>query len=71
MNTEERKMEFRKRTKEFAGYVVDLFINLDRRRDEVAILGKQLIFAVIIAVCIQAHPTAVRNNSMVVLWNAT
>ena len=43
MNTEERKMEFRKRTKEFAGSVVDLFIKLDRRRDEVAILGKQLI----------------------------
>jgi four helix bundle protein len=43
MNTEERKKELRRRTKEFAGSVVDLFIKLDRRRDEVAILGKQLI----------------------------
>jgi len=43
MNTEKRKIEFRKRTKKFAGSVVDLFIKLDRRRDEVAILGKQLI----------------------------
>jgi four helix bundle protein len=43
MNTEERKIEFRKRTKEFAGSIVSLFIRLDRRRDEVAILGKQLI----------------------------
>ena len=43
MNTEKRKIEFRKRTKKFAGSVVDLFIKLDRRRDKVAILGKQLI----------------------------
>ncbi len=43
MNTEERKKELRRRTKELAGSVVELFIKLDRRRDEVAILGKQLI----------------------------
>ena len=43
MSDEERKKVLRKRTKEFAGCVVGLFIRLDRRRDEVAILGKQLI----------------------------
>ena len=43
MNTEERKKELRRRTEEFAGSVVELFIKLDRRRDEVAILGKQSI----------------------------
>jgi four helix bundle protein len=40
---EEKKRVLRLRTKEFAGSVVELFIKLDRRRDEVAILGKQLI----------------------------
>ena len=43
MNTEARKKELRRRTEELAGSVVELFIKLDRRRDEVAILGKQLI----------------------------
>ena len=43
MGEEDLKRELRRRTKEFAGSVVDLFIKLDRRRDEVAILGKQLI----------------------------
>jgi four helix bundle protein len=43
MGEEDRKRELRQRTKEFAGGVVELFIKLDRRRDEVAILGKQLI----------------------------
>ncbi len=43
MHTEGWKKELRRRTKEFAGSVVNLFIQIDRRRDEVAILGKQLI----------------------------
>jgi four helix bundle protein len=43
MNTEARKKELRRRAEELAGSVVELFIKLDRRRDEVAILGKQLI----------------------------
>lgn len=45
MSNEERKRALRKRTKEFAGSVVRFFIALDRRRDELAILGKQLIRA--------------------------
>jgi len=43
MNTEARKKELRRRAEELAGSVVELFIKLDRRRDEVAMLGKQLI----------------------------
>ena len=35
----------RKRTKEFAGNIVRFFIGLDRRRDELSILGKQLVRA--------------------------
>lgn len=45
MNEEDRKRALRKRTKRFAGNVVRLFIKLDRRREEVAILGKQMIRA--------------------------
>jgi len=40
---EEKKRVLRLRTKEFAGSVVGFFIKLDRRREELAILGKQLI----------------------------
>jgi four helix bundle protein len=45
MNAEERKRELRKRTKLFAGSVVRFFIALDMRREELRILGKQLIRA--------------------------
>lgn len=45
MDTEDRKRELRKRTKEFSGTVVELFIRLDKRREELRILGKQLIRA--------------------------
>jgi hypothetical protein len=41
MGEEDRKRELRRRTKEFAGSVVAFFIKLDRRREELAILGKQ------------------------------
>lgn len=45
MTNEERKRALRKRTKEFAGSIVRFFLTLDRRRDELVILGKQLICA--------------------------
>jgi len=45
MTNEERKRALRKRTKEFAGNIVRFFIGLDRRRDELSILGKQLVRA--------------------------
>lgn len=45
MNEEERKAALRKRTKAFAGSVLKLFIELDRRREEIRILGKQLVRA--------------------------
>jgi four helix bundle protein len=45
MNTEEQKRELRRRTKEFAGSVVRFFIALDKRREELRVLGKQLIRA--------------------------
>jgi four helix bundle protein len=45
MTNEERKRALRKRTKEFAGSVVRFFIGLDRRKDELTILGKQLVRA--------------------------
>lgn len=40
---DERKEALKRRTKEFAGAVVRFFISLDKRRDEVRILGKQLL----------------------------
>jgi four helix bundle protein len=43
MTTEERKNAMRKRTKDFAGSVIDLFISLDRRRREQVILGEQML----------------------------
>jgi four helix bundle protein len=43
MSEEIRKQAFKNRTKEFAGTVVRFFINLDRRRHELNIIGKQLI----------------------------
>ena len=45
MNEEERKAALRKRTKAFAGSVLKLFIKLDRQREELRILGKQLVRA--------------------------
>jgi four helix bundle protein len=43
MNNEERKKALRQRTKEFAGCVVRLFVGLDKHREELRIIGKQLI----------------------------
>ncbi|WPJ95012.1 four helix bundle protein [Coraliomargarita algicola] len=43
MNESERKQALRIRTKRFAGQVVRLFVKLDRRREEISILGKQMI----------------------------
>lgn len=43
MNEEERKQALRRRTKLFAGRVVRFFVKLDRRREEVSILGRQMI----------------------------
>ena len=43
MDIEERKNELRKRTKEFAGMVVRFFIGLDKRHEELRVLGKQLL----------------------------
>lgn len=43
MNEEERKVALRRRTKAFAGEVVRFFVKLDRRREDVAILGRQMI----------------------------
>ncbi len=42
---DERKKALRRRTKEFAGVVVRFYIKLDKRRDEVRILGNQLLRA--------------------------
>ena len=40
---EERKAALRKRTKAFGGSIVRLYISLDKHREEVRVLGKQLI----------------------------
>ena len=45
MSEEERKSALRKRTKQFAGSVIRFFMKLDRRREELNIIGKQLIRA--------------------------
>ena len=43
MNAKEKKQELRSRTKEFAGTVIEFFIGLDKRREELRVLGKQLL----------------------------
>jgi four helix bundle protein len=43
MTSSERKSELRVRTKEFASQIVRFFISLDKRREEVRVLGKQLL----------------------------
>jgi four helix bundle protein len=43
MDAEFRKNELRKRTKEFAGIIIRLFLSLDKGREELRVLGKQLI----------------------------
>lgn len=45
MSEEERKSALRKRTKQFAASVIRFFMKLDRRREELNIIGKQLIRA--------------------------
>jgi len=45
MNDAERKRALRKRTKDFARQVIRLFVALDRRREDVRILAKQMIRA--------------------------
>lgn len=42
---DERKVALRKRTKAFASTVVRFYIGLDKRREELRILGKQLVRA--------------------------
>ncbi|MEX1116818.1 MAG: four helix bundle protein [Akkermansiaceae bacterium] len=42
---EERKEALRRRTKMFAGAIVRFFISLDRRREELRVLGKQMLRA--------------------------
>ncbi len=41
----EKKVAFRQRTKAFAGQVIRFYIGLDKRREEIRILGKQLLRA--------------------------
>lgn len=43
MDAENKKWELRMRTKVFAGSVVAFFIGLDKHREELRIIGKQLI----------------------------
>ncbi len=43
LKSEDPKRELRKRTKEFAGLVIRLFLALDKRHEELRILGKQMI----------------------------
>ena len=43
MDHSERTQALRRRTKLFAGAVVRFYVGLDRRREEISILGKQLL----------------------------
>lgn len=45
VNCEEKKRALRTRTKKFGGTIIRLFIALDRCREELRILGKQLLRA--------------------------
>ena len=41
MDIEEKKNEMRRRTKGFAGRVIQVYLALDKRREELRILGKR------------------------------
>lgn len=43
MNEEERKAAMRQRTKRFAGNIIRLFVSLDRRLEELNVVGRQMI----------------------------
>jgi len=43
MDNSERTLALRRRTKLFAGSVVRFYVDLDKRREEISILGKQLL----------------------------
>jgi four helix bundle protein len=43
MNMDERKDALKQRTKAFAAAVVRFYIGLDKRREEIRVLGKQLL----------------------------
>ena len=43
MEAAERKNELRKRTKEFAGSIIRFYMALDKKREELRVIGKQLI----------------------------
>lgn len=43
MKTEERKQEFRSRTKDFAGLIIRFYMGLDKQREELRLIGRQLI----------------------------
>jgi four helix bundle protein len=43
MDNSERTQALRRRTKQFAGSVVRFYVGPDRRREEISILGKQLL----------------------------
>ena len=43
MDNAERTQALRRRTKEFAGAVVRFYVGLDLRREEISVLGKQLL----------------------------
>jgi four helix bundle protein len=43
MSYEQRKVEMRQRTKAFASAIIRYFVKLPKERDEVRILGKQLL----------------------------
>ena len=43
MTSAERKMAMRRRTRAFASMVVRLFCGLDKRREELRVIGKQLL----------------------------
>ncbi|MGF1530505.1 MAG: four helix bundle protein [Puniceicoccaceae bacterium] len=45
MDTNAKKQEMRQRTKDFAKAAIRLFTELDRKREEIRILGRQMIRA--------------------------
>jgi four helix bundle protein len=43
MEAEDRKQALRTRTKAFAGMVIRFFMSLDKQREEIRVIGRQLI----------------------------
>jgi len=62
VKTTERKQDFRERTKAFAGMVIRFYMALDKQREELRVIGKQLIRSVTSAAANYREASRARGN---------